>query len=397
MKIISNFTEFESNNEHKSSNLYLIYEDCEINTDFDSTKNYLTISFKNCTFNNFVKFKCEFDTKFSFIDCTFNEVVDFKHCIFNTNVEIINCNFHSKVDFSNAIFNFKIRFYNSKFYNLILFNNTLFKDLADFWNAEFYKPIIFYKTDFLGTTVFASAEFHENVLFTYTLIEKLIIFRGTIFKKGLDISLSILSGKISIFDIGIKNFNSVPDLERENDNLYEENVSKNAIINDKNKRETFRILKNELLSQGNNIDSLLFSNLELKSYAEILKRKIKKRKKWYKTIQDYTILFLNECSNEQGKSWWRGIIFTFSVGLIFYYLSIISTEKYCFGIPYNFTVDDYKKNLGYYFISMSPTHEQKYMNDEIPQAFFYFWDFVGRAFIAYGIYQTVQAFRKFKK
>ncbi len=45
---------------------------------------------------------------------------------------------------------------------------------------------------------------------------------------------------------------------------------------------------------------------------------------------------------------------------------------------------------------MTPTHKIEYLENEKPKTFFYTWDFFGRAFVSYGIFQTIQAFRKFK-
>ena len=43
-----------------------------------------------------------------------------------------------------------------------------------------------------------------------------------------------------------------------------------------------------------------------------------------------------------------------------------------------------------------PFHSNDLLKDEIPNNWSHFFDFLGRIAVGYGIYQTIQAFRKFK-
>lgn len=336
-------------------------------------------------------------TSFNIVEiynCEFNSAVKFILSNFTKEVKIIKCVFNKEVDFYNSIFENKARFHETEFKNNISLNNVIFKDLADFWSAQFHFKTIFYKTDFLGTTVFSTTIFHKNVLFTYSLIDKIIIFRGTEFKEGLDLAVSILSGNLSPFDIRIEDYESENDVN--NDKVYEDYISNKGIIVNKNKRETFRILKTYFLKNNNSIDYLKYSTLEQKTYQVQLKSKVSKNLMIKKHIEDYIILGLNYISNRHGKSFMWGISFTFIVGFIFFYFSLIATENFSFGFK-EMKWKVFYKSVKYYFTFMTPTHKVNYLDAEKPKTFFYIWDFVGRAFVAYGIYQTVQAFRKFKK
>jgi len=304
-----------------------------------------------------------------------------------------NSVFEKQADFSNANFKNKARFQLTKFKGKAFFDNTKFDDLADFWGAEFNQAIIFFKTDFLGVTVFSTTIFYENVLFTYTLIEKVVIFRGTNFHKGLDLSLIVSEGSFSLFDIRLNDFNAEPDPEDDED--YQECVSETAIITEKNKRETFRALKKQFQNQGNNFDALTYSAVETKTYRHQLERQIFEKGIWKRNIQNYIILGLNHLSNKNNRSWLRGIAFTFIVGFVFFYFSVIATEKYSIGFD-NMSWVNFFECVKYYFSFLTPTHKIEYMEELKPKTFYYVWDFMGRVFVAYGIYQTVQAFRKFK-
>lgn len=374
----------------------------EINTQEEFNENVIDRRIDGTKVLNFSNYKFNFEVNIrysihsvNFINCVFNNEFIFKSTV-NNKASFENCTFNAKADFSNSTFNekVKVRFYNSKFNSQTKFDNTTFNDLADFWGVEFKQKTIFYKTDFLGTVVFSTTTFHENVLFTYSLIDKLVIFRGAKFKKGLDLSLAIISGELSPFDIKIDDFISNENIEDEE--LYEKYVSKLGIIVEQNKRETFRVLKRHFLNQKNSIDYLKFSSLEQKTYSSELTKKVITKNPDSKSIQDYIILKLNSLSNNHGKSYLRAISFTFIIGLIFFYFSLIATENFYFSFK-DMSLDTFYKSVQYYFHFLTPTHKINYMDAEKPKTFFYIWDFIGRIFISYGIFQTIQAFRKFKK
>lgn len=329
------------------------------------------VSFEDCIFNGTTKFYSTFD-----LNATFKKVV-----------------FKGPTTFANSHFKSKTRFHQVSFVDTVNFDNTKFDDLADFWASSFNRTIIFYKTDFLGITVFSRTTFKENVLFTYTLIDKVVIFRGTRFNKGLDLSLSILNGNFNVFDIRLKDFNTVDEIDNEDD--YEDSVSESGIIPEKNKRETFKLLKTQLKSQGNNIDSLRYSNLEIATYHKELYREFWKERKYSETFDNYFILQLNAISNKNGKSWVRGILFTIIVAGIFFYLAVLSTDRYCFALNV-IDLNDFSDCLKLYFEFLTPTHKVQFLDDFKTTPLTYLVDFLGRAFVAYGIYQTIQAFRKYR-
>ena len=138
----------------------------------------------------------DYINRIDFIDCTFTESVQIIGKI-EGNVDFSRCTFKKNLELSNVIFNKKVRLYICDI-SSANFVNTRFNDLADFWRSTFHSKVIFYKTDFLGVTVFSAARFKQNVLFTYSLIEKTIFFRGTVFENGLDLSLSVSTGDLGL-------------------------------------------------------------------------------------------------------------------------------------------------------------------------------------------------------
>ena len=330
--------------------------------------------------------------EYEFSDCTFN---NYEIRIGNTSKNITfigEKKFTENLILKNSDLKGKIRFRYCKF-NKVDFRNTKFNDLADFWNCVFQQKTIFYKTDFYGNAVFSSATFKENVLFTYSLIEKVIIFRGTTFEKGLDLSTAIIAGTISYFDVNLYYYDAERDKDKEQ---YENFISYDAKIPVKNKRETYRILKNNYEKLSNNSESLEMKELEMKTLLDEVKYKIFKEAK-LRHLPNYFLLQLNKFSNNYGNSYTRGAMFTVFSGTIIFYLSSISTGKFHFSTCFSW--DAFVEGSKYYWQFLLPTHRFDYMGKTINFKFenvFYFIDFIGRIVVGYGIYQTIQAFRKYK-
>jgi hypothetical protein len=370
-----------------------------------------------------------------FESCEFIDSTEFTNN--NINFYFIDCDFEL-IKTNNVNFNGKVRFRMCNFNKMLRLNNTTFNELADFWGSTFSERVIFYKVNFNATTVFSSATFMKNVLFTYTKIKTLLILRGAKVTKGIDLSLAILEGELSIFDFDLNKFKSIngPFIKDDWLKSYDGIVAEIGDIPLKNKRETYRIIKNQLINQKNSFDASKYSYLEQRTYRkEVLykifpsiKKQIKENKKnfyaiiksekkiiskilngsyfllkiiinWFNAISNYLLLSLNRISNRHGTSYIFGVIFTLSVGTLFYYLSILNAGLYEFAWLIDSSI--FKENLGSFAQFIIPTHRFDYAaryfaNTVETNHYFYLWDVIGRIFVSYGIYQTIKAFRKFR-
>jgi len=347
--------------------------------------------------------------KFDFFNCVFKEKVSVK--ILERNFRFEGCQFEKTFVCRDSEFKGKARLRNCVFHGTTDFRNTKFIDLADFWRSTFMERAIFYKTDFQGITVFSAATFEKNVLFTYALIEKPILFRGTTLKAGIDLSTAIIPGNIGTYGLSFGDFRTKNG--KLNDDDYEKAISESGDIPIKNKRETFRILKQANIQQNNAIESIPFQVLEKKTLLTELTTSISRKKsksekeswieflaeKW-NSIWDLVVLFLNWISNSFGRAPFQSAIFTLLVGAIFFYLNITQTEKYDMALNWEWEI--VCTEIPNYVRFILPTHSLQYMED--PKFYekyavtnwYYLWDMLGRIFIGFGIYQTIQAFRKFR-
>jgi hypothetical protein len=373
-----------------------------------------TLRFINCTFTKDIQIH-NGENALEFTDnCLFKGKISSKGGI--QNLKFADCKIQA-INFENAVFGEegskqkgKVRFHNCQIKGETNFRNTTFYNLADFWSSTFHQKVIFYKTDFLGITVFSAATFNENVLFTYSLIEKQLIFRETHFKHGLDLSTAIMAGDLNVFDIQLgffmaedvlaiahKALNNPENLKKPFTQLceefYEASISKNGRIPVQNKEETYRILKNQFLEQNNTPEALHFKMLERRTYKDQLdtKHAFQIENNW----QERLTLWLNDISNSHGTSWIHAFRFTLLVAIICFALSVIG---YQFPIlELNLFQWNFSEGLGHFVQFMLPTHKFDYIKTTLDASgWFYFWDFTGRIVVGYGVYQFIQAFRKYK-
>lgn len=102
---------------------------------------------------------------------------------------------------------------------------------------------------------------------------------------------------------------------------------------------------------------------------------------------DSLLLLLNFISNNNGRSWFQGVLFTLTTGLLFFILYLKTI-----GIHFRFD-ECYQEYI--LFITSFPKLEITSYHNETWLTQLVVW--LSRIFISYGIYQTVAAFRKYGK
>ena len=155
---------------------------------------------------------------------------------------------------------------------------------------------------------------------------------------------------------------------------------------------TFGQLATAFQKQGDNIRTLEFNSRELDAHYKTIS--------WFSSrFFQKVSLWLNAVSNNFGRDWFRATIFSLGVGFVFFCLLLISTNMYRWGFP---SFDS--RMLPAYLKFMNPLRffELEAMFNNTPAQekiklteLSYLADFGGRIFIAYGYYQTIQAFRRF--
>ncbi|EAK3744765.1 pentapeptide repeat-containing protein [Campylobacter coli] len=235
-------------------------------------KNYKSIFKKevyiNCNCLERLNFShCEFESKVSL-----RFLKDNKYKEFHNGVNFSNCIFKNEVDFSyfvsgaplpdnkyynnaqntlfkDCIFENKVDFHNSKITNNIYFNNAHFKDYVDFHECEFEKTVNFYGVIFEKAPNFSACYFKEPkaVNLINVDIDKLDF-------KSLEQYI-----KDKYQDESYKNETKGIQDEKEIFKIQNEHQLRYA----KNLKDSFRVIKDILITQNNTLEAQEWHKLEL--------------------------------------------------------------------------------------------------------------------------------------
>lgn len=404
------FNQFNSE-EELSNYLNRITYDNEENGKYD---------FEQCVFN--------FEVKFSNLIREFNEIAVFKNAKFKENCSFADINFLKQADFNSCIFERKCNFKNvvfeddltiGGFQSFVSFQNVKFKS-DTFWGYNFNEINLSFCTfekgldlsgrEFKGKIHLNDSTFNGNVYFNNSTFDKKVNAWGTTFNKNVTFKWANFKKKINLTEseIGKGSCNFYGANFEENGYFYKTTFKeidlKNSVIEKgifflgakikKSKRETNRIIKNQFLKQNNKIEALNFHHKEMKSYLiellSVLPKNLKELKIWsfFKNLSNLFILLFNFISNGFGL-WWLG-------GLIFLFISTTVLFKFYLANIHTCTEISYWK---YYFDFINPTHKSDFIkvNHIVITGKASIIDFFGRIVSSLGIYQTIQAFRKYGK
>lgn len=329
-----------------------------------------------------------------FLSCHFKSSFQLNSEYRNSNLPNLSFNFNLchiyGITMSESVIQGKLKFRKCKFERSLYVYNTIYKGYVEFFNCTFNQRVRFVKSKFEDTVVFTKSIFEKNAFFTYTRFNDFGIFNRANFKLGLDLSQSTILKELSFNGVDVDNFSTVPITQ--DDELFEKTVSDGKIPTI-NKKETFRIIRNNLLKSNNKLESVRYDYLERLSYEQFLSES---GKKWYDG--DMLIFSLNRLSNKHRHSFKQGVKFTLFVVIALHFLSLLMSGNF------EFATDDFWKhfptNIKGIIISLNPAHSIKslkelYRVDQFGVGFYAF-NYISRIFVGYGIYQTIQAFRKFK-
>lgn len=400
-----------------------------------------------------VSFKgVKFQEGASFKETTFHSKVRFHHAIFKQSANFENTKFNDLADFYKATFEAAQQFHLTDFMGITIFSNATFEKevqflynkvssttYISFQEVKFKQALDISRANFSCTLSFFGVEIEENPteLFLYKYgvtsgeIEQCIIKAEQ--ELGVGVKNSILSPQKQKMKVDKAIEKYIKDLENEIKKRKNENQAKkdqevaekqkalenirnnlkrmlNGIMEGKKHpekayqkiRESFRLVKHTFASEGNKIEAGKQNRQEMQAYREELKaskRLPNVQLKWYEWIisprqQNLAILWVNGLSNRHGTSWVRGFVFT-----------MLAAAFFCAGLSWHlqdqwhwsWTTEGtgYAAQVYLQFLNLTKMTYKPY-NAEIT-SWGYVILFVGRLFVGYGIYQTVQAFRKFSR
>jgi uncharacterized protein YjbI with pentapeptide repeats len=245
----------------------------------------------------------------------------------------------------------------------------------------------------------------QNVKITGWIRFQKVYNKGEIFLRGIHVKPSSQLGIFSS-DLGKTDFIncdfSKAVFEFENSKMTDVFLSETdfpltarlkGVANPAQAQLAFGQLATAYSKQGDTVKALEYQAREIEAHYAGLKFY---SKDFFKILN----LGLNKWSNNFGRHWQRGVIFSILFGIVFFYFLVISSDEYQVRFPIQMN-----SNLVMAFLKfMNPLRfldtESLFRNGTNKPAltlngWSYVWDFVGRLVVAYGFYQTIQAFRRF--
>lgn len=252
-------------------------------------------TFRGCTFKKIHTMGlCDFE-ELRFYDCIFKGKVDFKDCHFQK-LEFQNCVFESSIAFDRTIFENKAFFIHSTFKDSASFRHSQYMQGANFSQSIFMQKIDCTEVRFQDFANFTHTIFNDYADFSQCEFEKTTNFYGAKFEKAPNFSQVQFKGSLNAvnmkLDFGFTNLKEIISSEfkthnnileipqsffhtirqwigaKDKENIKQKNdaapmITKPLTHFANDFRDSFRIFKNALIKENNNLDASEFHKLEL--------------------------------------------------------------------------------------------------------------------------------------
>tara|TARA_B110000977_G_C11057073_1_gene484491 strand:+ start:898 stop:1911 length:1014 start_codon:yes stop_codon:yes gene_type:complete len=200
--------------------------------------------------------------------------------------------------------------------------------MVEIYKAHILKPTNFYRTVFREYVLIKYCIFFENTVFLNTYVYKKLLISRTNFKSSINLAHLILidNGNIESYEVKLPSF-GLPSSDISH-NLDRNESAWKKTPHYKDVQETYRILKNISIKQGNNIEALDLYKQECQNLNRSLW--------WFKSMGNKLTLFFEQNISFYGTSvvraflWFLAInyiVFTDSYILLEYFALIVVTTE----------------------------------------------------------------------
>ena len=282
------------------------YEIVFINCKFKDIESFNTYETKH----NFLIFqKCKFDSKIIESDLTvqnvsiLNNKFLFFACEFNGNIDIGKVTFSGEIKFSDCSFKDMVKLDIKASLNNIEFDSCLFEKEVDLQGSIFEKEVYFTNCYFKNTTNFSHCKFKNIASFYNSTFEKVPNFSASYFKEPKAVNLiNVNVDKISFKSIekyveeySKKEFKKIEGEKNECKSKQEEKLKiEYQLKYIKNIRDSFKTIKDVLISQNNTLDAQEWHKLELYAKEKEFEINLKFKKNQASTdIFDNILIWFN--------------------------------------------------------------------------------------------------------
>ncbi len=239
----------------------------------------------------------------------------------------------------------------------------------------------------------------ENYLFPYSAVYKFLIIKTLVYLKiKSDICIinsdlgdtQFIGCDLSDFESFIfKNSKMLEVFLADTKLPHAKDINKNVKDSNEQRRLALGQFKKVYENQGDTVRALEMRAQEMEVYRQLLRenKEIKNR-----NVERFN-LFLNRWSNYYGTNWLLATGMTMAMVWLFF-------SAYCWAIGYRFgdDMEQFWLLFSHSFEFLNPIRKQpSFIEEDKVTPLARIIDYVGRIFISYMVYQTIQAFRKFGK
>lgn len=335
----------------------------------------IQVHFSKCSFCHFRIGYDQIKIRYKFYDCDFQSI-NLNNIRFEENLYLHKCRFDQKVKFS----------------------NTSFLSLVDFFKSTFKENVIFYKVDFIDRAIFSKVNFSKVVfLYCKAKSDSYISFEFTTITEVLDVSRANFNCNLQFWGLSITEpYFAFKMLNAETDTLRDLGIPTDAENVRQSIRETYRIVKQSFLNNGNFLESERFRKFEITTKKNELKAK-----QWHH--RDSLILHINEITNDHGTNWVNALVW-FLITSYFCWSVLILTD--IIEIAFNLKgilvetnkislVPNFRSYLDLLILTKWEGIQPWRMGDlGIISSF---WLFISRVILGFLTYQIIISFRRFGK
>lgn len=340
--------------------------------------------------------------EFSIEGGDFNEGIGFSGSILNKGVSITGGNFKNELRFNgylNKVFINKFSSNTSLFFevgsqiNVIELENVMPKDTYLYFNTN---SSIFKFNNFKNFGNIFLSDFTANVSWIiYNENTNIFTEKDKIIKPYISIVNSDL-GKTTFINCNLSKFDLIFKSSKITEIFVAGTIMPNEIVSEikLQKQLGYSQIKKIYDNRGDKVEANRYFALEMEAYWNTLH--------WFKYFWEWSNLGLNRISTFYGQSWQRGLASTLIVSVLLFFVYCL-----CLGIYPSFIGDGVLMNFGkvssYYLEFINPIHKADYIAEQLlgkdveVNNSARWVEGLSRIFIAYFLYQFIQAFRKYGK
>lgn len=335
--------------------------------------------------------------------------LQFNNVLFIGTVNARGVNFEELLFWENVEFQGKVFFRHCFFMRSIRSENVIVKRSINFYGSHFNSEMRFIEMDLHEADIILTGTHINSDLWLGALYyEDPVIFKGKINLEGAMISGNSI---VRIFNLnskekplGIIQFSNglirgLLDIR----NVYVASITLDGTvvtgnIQDNNTlhysirdRNSARLMKHEAKKINNLISAGSYYKREMDLYSKSIT---------YRQFHDWFILLMSRWSSDYGVNWGRAVLFTLIGGMLFYIPFFFLKEDYGFSTKEHsvfllFDRSFWSGFINYFWLPTGFNELTKNGAELVGGGFGASFFIIGKILIAFGIYQTIAAFRKF--